>query len=152
MGGHRDVEGDARCRYAPVDAVDRGRDRNVAVGDLADPAGVRPQTAHRADLSTDPQFVDKVRDAVGLYLNPPDNALVLAADEKSQMQAIDLLSRRITGESAHTWRDTGPEPSKIRRTKPFLIEGEEPETGILWNAAQKGAIEKSVELLATRFR
>ena len=47
---------------------------------------------HRADtfkLSTDPYFVEKVRDVVGLYLSPPDNALVLSVDEKSQVQALD---------------------------------------------------------------
>ncbi len=47
---------------------------------------------HRADtfkLSTDPYFVEKVRDVVGLYLSPPDNALVLSIDEKSQVQALD---------------------------------------------------------------
>jgi len=47
---------------------------------------------HRVDtfkLSADPQFVEKVRDIVGLYLNPPDHALVLCLDEKSQMQALD---------------------------------------------------------------
>ena len=40
-------------------------------------------------LSTDPLFVDKVRDIVGLYLNPPDRALVLSVHEKSQIQALD---------------------------------------------------------------
>lgn len=40
-------------------------------------------------LSTDPQFVSKVRDVVGVYLSPPENALVLAVDEKSQIQALD---------------------------------------------------------------
>jgi transposase len=40
-------------------------------------------------LSTDPQFIDKVRDVVGLYLDPPDKALVLCVDEKSQIQALD---------------------------------------------------------------
>ena len=47
---------------------------------------------HRADtfkLSTDPFFVEKVRDVVGLYLSPPENALVLSVDEKSQVQALD---------------------------------------------------------------
>jgi len=47
---------------------------------------------HRVDtfkLSADPQFVEKVRDIVGLYLNPPDHALVLCLDEKSQVQALD---------------------------------------------------------------
>jgi len=40
-------------------------------------------------LSTDPLFVDKVHDIVGLYLNPPDKALVLCVDEKSQIQALN---------------------------------------------------------------
>jgi hypothetical protein len=40
-------------------------------------------------LSTDPLFVAKVRDIVGLYLNPPDHALVLCVDKKSQIQALD---------------------------------------------------------------
>ena len=47
---------------------------------------------HRQDtwkLSKDPLFVDKVRDVVGLYLNPPERALVLCVDEKSQIQALD---------------------------------------------------------------
>jgi transposase len=47
---------------------------------------------HRADtfkLSTDPLFVEKVYDVVGLYFNPPDGAVVLCADEKSQIQALD---------------------------------------------------------------
>lgn len=47
---------------------------------------------HRTDsfkLSKDPEFVPKVRDVVGLYLNPPENALVLCVDEKSQIQALD---------------------------------------------------------------
>ena len=40
-------------------------------------------------LSTDPFFVEKVRDIVGLYLHPPDRALVLCVDEKSQIQALE---------------------------------------------------------------
>jgi len=47
---------------------------------------------HRTDsfkLSADPFFVEKVRDVVGLYMNPPDRALVLCIDEKSQVQALD---------------------------------------------------------------
>ena len=51
--------------------------------------GLKPHAIETWKLSTDPQFVDKVRDVVGLYLAPPENALVLAVDEKSQMQAID---------------------------------------------------------------
>src|SRR5215204_261536 len=48
--------------------------------------------SHRLDtfkLSADPQFVDKVRDIVGLYLCPPERAIVLSVDEKSQVQALD---------------------------------------------------------------
>ena len=40
-------------------------------------------------LSTDPYFVEKVRDVVGLYMSPPENAIVLSIDEKSQVQALD---------------------------------------------------------------
>ena len=40
-------------------------------------------------LSTDPLFIDKVRDIVGLYLNPPVKAMVLSVDEKSQIQALN---------------------------------------------------------------
>lgn len=51
--------------------------------------GLKPHAIETWKLSTDPLFVDKVRDVVGLYLSPPENALVLAVDEKSQMQAVD---------------------------------------------------------------
>lgn len=50
---------------------------------------VQPHRVERFKLSNDPQFEDKVRDVVGLYLNPPDRALVLCVDEKSQIQALD---------------------------------------------------------------
>ena len=48
-----------------------------------------PHRSESFKLSTDPLFIDKVRDIVGLYLNPPDKALVLCVDEKSQIQALD---------------------------------------------------------------
>jgi transposase len=50
---------------------------------------LQPHRSETFKLSTDPLFVDKVRDIVGLYLNPPDHALVLCVDEKSQVQALD---------------------------------------------------------------
>lgn len=70
---------------------------------LAPVVGVSPKTVHRVwqahglqphrmrtfKLSRDPQFVEKLTDVVGLYLNPPDKALVFCADEKSQIQALD---------------------------------------------------------------
>src|SRR5262252_5630261 len=51
--------------------------------------GLKPHAVETWKLSSDPQFVDKVRDVVGLYMSPPENALVLAVDEKSQIQALD---------------------------------------------------------------
>jgi putative transposase len=50
---------------------------------------LQPHKQKHFTLSTDPFFVDKVRDIVGLYLNPPDKAMVLCVDEKSQIQALD---------------------------------------------------------------
>jgi transposase len=74
---------------------------------MAEAAGFAPSTIHRIwkafnlqphrtetfKLSTDPLFVEKVRDVVGLYLSPPEHALVLCVDEKSQIQALDRPSR-----------------------------------------------------------
>jgi transposase len=71
--------------------------------DMAKASGVSAPTVHRIwqafslqphrtetfKLSTDSQFVEKVRDIVGLYLNPPEKALVICIDEKSQIQALD---------------------------------------------------------------
>ena len=51
--------------------------------------GLKPHLVDTFKLSNDPQFIDKVRDVVGLYLDPPEKALVLAVDEKSQIQALD---------------------------------------------------------------
>src|SRR3954468_6248700 len=51
--------------------------------------GLKPHLTEAFKLSTDPQFIDKVRDVVGLYLNPPEAALVLCVDEKTQIQALD---------------------------------------------------------------
>ena len=51
--------------------------------------GLKPHQTEAFKLSPDPQFIDKVRDIVGLYLNPPDTAVVLCVDEKSQIQALD---------------------------------------------------------------
>ena len=74
-----------------------------SVRTLAKEAGVSPSMVHRVwqahglqphrlrtfKVSRDPHFVEKVKDVVGLYLNPPERALVLCADEKSQIQALD---------------------------------------------------------------
>lgn len=59
---------------------------------------VQPHRVERFKLSNDPKFEEQVRDVVGLYVDPPDRALVLCVDEKSQIQALDrtapLLPRR----------------------------------------------------------
>jgi transposase len=51
--------------------------------------GLQPHRVENFQFSKDPQFVEKVRDIVGLYLNPPDRAIVLCVDEKSQVQALN---------------------------------------------------------------
>jgi transposase len=51
--------------------------------------GLQPHRQQTWKLSRDPQFIDKVRDVVGLYLDPPERAVVLCVDEKSQIQALD---------------------------------------------------------------
>ena len=51
--------------------------------------GLKPHLVDTFKLSTDPQFIEKVRDVVGLYLHPPEAALVLCVDEKSSIQALD---------------------------------------------------------------
>ena len=52
-------------------------------------AGLKPHLVRKFKISNDPQFEEKVTDVVGLYMNPPDKALVLCVDEKSQIQALD---------------------------------------------------------------
>lgn len=54
--------------------------------------GLKPHRTEHFKLSPDPRFVDKVRDIVGLYLNPPEAAVVLCVDEKSQIQALERSS------------------------------------------------------------
>ena len=54
-----------------------------------DAHGLQPHRLRQFKLSRDPQFVEKLTDVVGLYLNPPDKALVVCVDEKSQIQALD---------------------------------------------------------------
>jgi hypothetical protein len=51
--------------------------------------GLHPHRSETFKLSTDPLFIEKLRDVVGLYLAPPERALVLSVDEKTQIQALD---------------------------------------------------------------
>jgi len=61
----------------------------ATVGRVWQAFGLKPHLLETFKISTDPLFVEKVRDVVGLYLDPPERALVLCVDEKSQIQALD---------------------------------------------------------------
>ncbi len=62
---------------------------HMTVARIWDSHGLQPHRVRTFKLSRDKQFVEKLTDVVGLYLNPPDKALVLCVDEKSQIQALD---------------------------------------------------------------
>ncbi len=70
--------------------------------------GLRPHRSETFKLSPDPLLIEKVRDIVGVYVNPPDHAVVLCVDEKSQIQALDRSaplpsgSYRVGGRVART--------------------------------------------------
>ena len=98
-----------------------------SVRTLAKHLGIRPNLVHRVwkahhlkpfqvrtfKLSRDPKFVEKLLDVVGLYLNPPDHALVLCCDEKSQIQALDRtqpglpLKKGRCGTMTHDYKRNG---------------------------------------------
>ena len=61
----------------------------ASVGRIWQAFGLKPWQSDTFKLSEDPLFIDKVRDVVGLYLNPPDKAVVLCVDEKTGIQALD---------------------------------------------------------------
>ena len=63
----------------------------TAVSRIGRAFGLQPHRTESFKLSTDPFFVDKVRDVVGLYLDPPERAVVLCVDEKSQIQALNRM-------------------------------------------------------------
>jgi transposase len=62
---------------------------HTAVQRIWKEAGLKPHLVRKFKVSGDPMFEEKVTDVVGLYMNPPDRALVLCVDEKSQIQALD---------------------------------------------------------------
>ena len=74
---------------------------------------LKPHLVRTFKVSNDPHFVEKVRDIVGLYLNPPDKALVLCVDEKSQIQALDRtqpglpMKRGRAGTMTHDYKRHG---------------------------------------------
>ena len=61
---------------------------HTMIGKIWRTFGLKPHLTHSFKMSPDPQLVDKVRDVVGLYMNPPHNAVVFSFDEKSQIQAL----------------------------------------------------------------
>ena len=90
--GHREHAGiEAERRHPLVDALDGPGSglSHMTIRRIWNAFGLEPHRTETFKLSTDPQFVEKVRDIVGLYLNPPDRAVVLCVDEKSQIQALD---------------------------------------------------------------
>lgn len=75
--------------------------------------GLRPHLLRTFKISNDPQFVEKLEDIVGLYINPPEHALVLSVDEKSQVQALDRtqpglpLKKGRAGTMTHDYKRNG---------------------------------------------
>jgi transposase len=74
----------------------------TAVSRIWRAVGLQPHRTESFKLSTDPFFVDKVRDVVGLYLDPPERAVVLCVDEKTQIQALNRDTSWTI--SANEWR------------------------------------------------
>ena len=68
--------------------------------------GVRPWKAETFKFSTDPELVAKVTDVVGLYLAPPDNAIVLCVEEKSQIQALNRTQKVLPIQPGHAGQRT----------------------------------------------
>lgn len=64
-----------------------------SVGRIWAEAGLKPHLTRGFKVSNDPMFEEKVTDIVGLYLDPPERAVVLCVDEKSQIQALDRTQR-----------------------------------------------------------
>ena len=72
--------------------------------------GLKPHRVDTFKMSTDPAFEDKLVDVVGVYLNPPEQAVVLCADEKSQVQALDRTQASLPmdkGRGRHDGRVAG---------------------------------------------
>lgn len=69
-------------------------------------AGLKPHLSRTYKVSKDPEFANKVRDVVGLYLNPPTNAVVLSVDEKTQIQALERTQLPLPLRSGRATRHT----------------------------------------------
>jgi transposase len=82
--------------------------------------GLQPHRSESWKLSQDPQFIEKVRDVVGLYLSPPERAVVLCVDEKSQIQALDRTAPvlpmlpGVPGRATHDYKRSALTPPRDR--------------------------------------
>ena len=81
---------------------------HAMIGRIWRPFGLKPHITRSFKLSPDPRLVDKIRDVVGLYLNPPHNAVVFSFDEKSQIQALERAQPILTLDIGQPERRTGP--------------------------------------------
>ena len=77
-----------------------------AISDLLRKHGLKPHLARTYKVSRDPQFASKVRDVVGLYLNPPSHAVVLSMDEKTSIQALERTQLPLPLRSGRATRHT----------------------------------------------
>ena len=96
--------------------------------------GVQPHRTRSFSLSPDPLFVDKVRDVVGLYLNPPDKALVLCVDEKSQIQALERTQPAVPAGLGHV---EGVTPGYVRHGTTTLFAALDVATGAVLAQCQR---------------
>jgi transposase len=93
------------------------------VGRIWKEHGLKPHLTRTFKLSNDKQFAEKLEDVVGLYLNPPENAIVLSCDEKSQMQALDRtqpglpLKKGRCGTMTHDYKRNAPPRCSLRSTR-----------------------------------
>ena len=84
-----------------------------SVGRIWADAGLKPHLTHGFKVSNDPMFEEKVTEIVGLYLDPPDRAVILCVDEKSQIQALDRtqpglpLKKERTATMTHDYKHNG---------------------------------------------
>jgi hypothetical protein len=87
-------------------AAESGLSRST-IGRIWREFGLKPHLVDTFKLSSDPLFIEKVRDVIGLYLDPPERALVLCVEEDSQIQALDRFAAGATGAAGHA-RTTHP--------------------------------------------
>ena len=79
--------------------------------------GIKPHLARTFKLSRDPRFEDKLLDVVGLYLNPPEHALVLSCDEKSQIQGASSEGWRVQQEIVLPGQESEPRSLGSRKER-----------------------------------